>query len=542
MFATADPAGEALRARTGQLRAGNEVVVDGAAIAARRVIAEFYERRGFRPAWTAGASHALLAAVLASAAHGLDPNDYHAASLRKLAGAAPADAAGLASRELLMTDALVRLAYHLRFGKANPRELYPGWNYARSLGDVEPVDALEKLVSAASLEEAIERYAPQVPAYRHLRGALAALREIQRAGGWKPLSAGPALKPGMQHERVRALRERLAASGDLPTLSEDDHYDDELEAAVRTFQARHGLEPDGAAGRATLDALNVGIAARIDQVRANLERLRWVAQDLAGDYLIVDIAGFSAQLFRDGRIAWSSRAIVGRPYRRTPVFRARIDHLVLNPTWTVPPTILRHDVLPKIARDPRYLAKNDMQVVDARGHAVDPAHVDWARARAGGLPYQIVQAPGAANPLGRVKFLLPNPYSVYLHDTPSRELFSRPGRAFSSGCIRLERPLELAMLLLDDAEHWGQEALDAVLRSGQTRTLTVRRNVSVLLLYFTAEADGDGTVRFRPDLYRRDAQVLQALAAPFRFAPVDGGLRKIKTTSRNSGPPGRAVP
>lgn len=526
----ADPFADALRARIETLRNGSELVVEGSRIAARRLVPEFYERRGLRPAWTRPEqARALLAAVEASRTHGLDPADYHVAALRRLAEAPALDApAKAAERELVFTDAMVRLAYHLYFGKTDPRELHPGWNFARSIGSVDPVRAVEAMLAAPRLGEAIEAYAPQLPAYRNLRAALARLRAAEAAGGWPRVPQGPSLKPGMRHARVGALRERLVAGGDLPPGEVDEPalFDAVLEAAMRRFQSRHGLQADGAAGRRTIEALNVGTAERIDQIRVNLDRLRWVAQDLAGDYLIVDIAGFTARLYLDGRLAWSSRTVVGRPYRKTPVFRASMRYLVLNPTWNVPPTILREDILPKLARDPGYLAKNHMHLVDGAGHPVDAARLDWARYRGSRFPYQIVQAPGDDNALGKIKFMLPNPHSVYLHDTPSRRLFERPERAFSSGCIRLERPLELAVLLLDDAGRWSAQAIEAAIASGETRTLPAKRQVPVMVLYFTAEADDDGSVRFNPDLYKRDARVIAALGAPFRFVPLDRGRRR----------------
>ncbi len=521
---------EALNTRVADLRAGREVRVDGDRIASRKLLPTFYESRGFRPVWTRPAqAEALLTLVEASRTHGLDPTEYHVMALRRLAGAPPAtSAAAVADRDLLRTDALVRLAYHLHFGKANPRELYPGWSFTRSLGTIDPVQALEEIVTADRLAAAVERYAPQLPQYRRLREALARYRAIEVMDGWPQLPPGPKLERGMEDPRVEVLRKRLVASGDLRT----DHaavpaqFDAALDTAARHFQARHGLEVDGIVGRRTRAALNVGVAQRIDQIRANLERLRWVAQDLAGDYLLVDVAGFSARLYLDGRLAWSSRAVVGRPYRKTPVFRATMEHVVLNPTWTVPPTILKEDVLPKLAKDPGYLARNRMQVVDADGEPVDAVRIEWDRYPKLGFPYQIVQAPGGDNPLGRMKFLLPNPHFVYLHDTPTAQLFSRPVRAFSSGCIRLEAPLALAELLLDDAARWSAPAIDIALATGVTRTLPVRRHVPVLLLYFTVEADADAMVHFRHDLYGRDPHVLAALRAPFRFSPVDGAVNR----------------
>ncbi|MCC6610198.1 MAG: L,D-transpeptidase family protein [Burkholderiales bacterium] len=521
--AFADPGvSDALRARVTALRADADVRVDGEEIAARRLIAEFYVQRGFRPAWAQPErARALLAAVEESRTHGLDPADYHVEFLRRAATGAPHGAE--ADRELVLTDALVRLAYHLRFGKANPRELYPDWNFSRTLGAIEPVPALEALVTSARLEEAVERLAPQLVIYRELRAALARYRGIAAAGGWPPVPPGPTLDPGMRDPRVAALRTRLAASGDLARAeaAEPDVFDAALDAAVRRFQQRHGLEDDGRVGRKTIAALDVGVGQRIDEIRANLERLRWVAQDIAGDFLVVDVAGFTASLYLDGSPAWHARVVVGQPYRRTPAFRATMDHLVLNPTWTVPPTIFREDVLPKLVRDPRYLAANHMRVVDHAGRAVDAATIRWSEQLARGFPYQIVQAPGGSNPLGEVKFMFPNSHSVYLHDTPARALFRKAERAFSSGCIRIERPLELATLLLDDPARWSAEALAAAIATGETRTVPVKRRVAVMLLYFTAAPYGHGDVQFRRDLYGRDARVLAALAQPFRFSPVD---------------------
>lgn len=526
----APPAGiglaQALRERTEALRAGGQFTPTGATIAARRLIAEFYAGRAYAPAWSSvERRRALLRSIEDSTHHGLDPADYQLERLREQVGVNDRDAARAADRELLYTEALIRLVYHLRFGKVDPRVLHEGWNFPRTLGAVRPVQALEALVGAEPLADAIERYAPRLDTYRSLRAALMAHRAMASLGGWPPFPAGPTLRPGDRDLRVPLLRERLRASGDLaPGTPPDDalRFDDGLREAVLAFQQRHGLDPDAAVGRKTTAALRVALGQRIEQIRVNLERLRWVAHDIEGDYLLVNIAGFNARLYLDGRLAWSSRVVVGRPFRRTPAFRAQMQYLVLNPEWTVPPTILREDVLPKLARDPDYLAEHEMRVVDAAGQPLDAAGVAWRRYAQGGFPHQIVQAAGPKNPLGRIKFMLPNPYAVYLHDTPSRELFARSERAFSSGCIRLERPLELAVLLLDDPARWSAEALAAAIDEGRTRDVPVARKVPVMILYHTAEAGEDGRTRFHPDLYGQDAAVLAALAGPFSFAPVEG--------------------
>lgn len=519
---------EALRESVETLRSDG-----GAHAAARALIAGLYEARGFEPLWADAARAASLRrAVDASGTHGLDARDYHAAALA--VAPRPGDARALAQHELLQTDALVRLAYHLHFGKADPRALQPSWNFARTLGGADPATALARLAAAPDPADALERLAPSLPAYAGLRRVLAELRETERRGGWTPVPAGPKLEAGAADRRVAALRTRLAESGDLAAdsgglaaLPSSDAapealFDAALVAAVRRFQARHGLDADGVVGRNTLAALNLPVAARIDQVRANLERLRWVARDLVGDHLLVDIAGFEAELWLDGREVWRSRVVVGRPYRRTPEFRSTMEYLVLNPEWGVPPTILRNDVLPAVLRDRGHLERQRMRLVDRAGRIVDPSGVDWeaVRQRPGAFPYRVVQASGPANALGRIRFMAPNEHLVFLHDTPARELFERPVRAFSSGCIRVERARELAVLLLDDAERWGAQQLAETIDGERTQTLPVRRRVPLLLLYHTARAGDDDRPEFRADLYGRDAPIVRALAAPFRFAPV----------------------
>lgn len=525
----AEPSPEVLRLRVEALRTAGDARIGAGSAGARALVAALYEKRGFTPLWDEPSRAALLrGAIEASRTHGLDPRDYHAEPIAAPLPPTPAEAQrAAAERELLLTDAFIRLAYHLHFGKADPRTLQHGWNFARSLDGAEPASALAALLAAPDPAAALEALAPRLPAYRDLRLALAQLRAVELRGGWPRVSAGPKLETGSTGARVRELRRRLVAGGDLADADERGDFDTGLDAAVRRFQARHGIDPDGVVGPATLAALNVPVAERIALVRANLERLRWVARELAGDFLLVDIAGFNAQLWLGEALAWQARVVVGRPFRTTPEFRATMKYLVLNPEWNVPPTILREDVLPKVVRDPGHLGRNHMRVVDAGGRPLDPAAIDWAaaRERPRAFAHQIVQAPGKDNPLGRVKFMFPNEHSVYLHDTPSRELFERTVRAFSSGCIRIDKPLDLALLLLDDDSRWGEPQLLEAIASGRTQTVPVKRPVPVLLLYFTATARGD-ELQFRPDLYHRDAPILRALAAPFRFAPVDAGRRQ----------------
>ena len=515
---------EALQLRLGALAENPRVA--GQSVADPLLLARFYEQQQFSAAWDSPAKlAALLAAIEESRRHGLLPADYHQQALTTLLGAhALAPTPALAVKlDILATDALARLAFHLRYGKVDPVQIESTWNFSPSLDGVNPVDALRTLSGADRLGEALEGLAPDGRYYRGLLDALAAHREIDGQGGWPLVAAGETLRPGMSSPRVPELRARLVVSGDHPTGRpdvEDELFDASLEAAVKHFQRRHGLDPDGLVGRNTLAALNVSAAARVDQLRVNMERARWVFGDLEERFLLVNIARFRVVLIERGQVTWSTRAVVGQPFRQTPVFKARMTYLEFNPRWTVPPTILREDLLPELRRDPGALQRKNMTVLDFQGRPVDPAGIDWATIPARGFPHIIRQEPGPDNALGRVKFMYPNPHHVYMHDTPARSHFGRAERAFSSGCIRLEKPFELVNLLLAGSE-WDEQAIQQVLASGRTRVVNLPAPITVLTLYGTAAPEGD-QVHFAKDVYDRDARLLEALDAPFRFNPPAG--------------------
>lgn len=515
--------------RTGSLGLGDDP------IAAAGVLPALYEHRAFQPAWLApGRADAVLRALLASRADGLDPEDYHLSALRsireRLSAAASSSPISLARYDMLMSDAVARLVYHLEFGRVDPVALDPNWNLTRKIGALDPVAILERIIRAESVEAAIHLHRPQNLIYERALAGLAHYQAIHAAGGWQPVPEGPALEPGAEGERVLALRRRLAATGDLtPAVAatvgaEVAAFDARLEEAVATFQTRHHLERDGVAAGDTLDALNVPVEARIDQLRVNLERARWALRDLPSEYVLVDIAGFETSLVRDGETIWHARAVVGQPFRRTPVFRSEIRYMDFNPTWTIPPGILEKDTLPHLQRDPGYLGKRHIRLFGADGSELDPLSVDWTRYGGGALPpYRFVQDPGPKNSLGRVKFTFPNPHLVYLHDTPSRSLFDETERAQSSGCIRIERPLELAELLLDDPERWDAAGIQELVDSGETRTVFLPQRVPVILMYWTIDVHDEARIGFRHDLYERDAAVLAALTGDFegRVAPPE---------------------
>jgi len=520
----ADP--ELLRDRIEQLRANPETPIVGVRLAAVRLVSQLYERRGFAAEWSANTSEQLARAIDACEADGLDPEDYlrtPLAQARSAAAAANAPPDARIDLDLLQTEALVRLLYHLILGKVDPSSFDPNWNLSRRLHLSDPAAFVQGIIdSGDQLAERVEHEKPPQAFYRNLRTAYAHLREIAAGGGWKPVPSGPTLKPGVTDSRVHSLRARLAADGDLDpnaAAGGGDLFDPALEAAVRAFQARHGLGVDGSVGPGTLAELNVPIVARLSQLRVNLERARWVLHDLPPEFVLVNVAGFEVYFLRDNSVVWRARAQVGKPYRASPIFRAEMTYLVLNPTWTVPPGILAADILPAQRRDPNTLARKGLEVVDAQGRVVPASSIDWSTATPRNFRYMLRQPAGPTNALGRVKFMFPNSHSVYLHDTPSKDLFDRSDRAFSSGCIRVENPLELATTLLAPQPGWDRAAIDAAIAAGKTRTITLQKRVPVLLLYWTAWVDRDGALQLRRDLYGRDAKVAAGLAQPFRIRP-----------------------
>jgi len=314
------------------------------------------------------------------------------------------------------------------------------------------------------------------------------------------------------------LRARLVAGGYLaPSKKPRTDYDDSVAAAVKKYQAEQYLGADGVAGAATLAALNVPVEARIDQVRVNMERARWLLYKLQGTFVIVDIAGYKVAFYRDGKAIWRSRVQVGKPFRSTPVFQSEITYVTFNPTWTVPPTILVKDMLPKIQRDPGYLAANRIRALDREGNVLDPATVDWNNAR--GITLR--QDAGPDGSLGQVAIRFPNEYSIYLHDTPHRELFAQSRRATSSGCIRVENPLQLVELLFNDPVRWNSAGIQAQLANGKTENIRLPVKVPVLLAYWTVDLSSDGRVMFKPDVYGYDSAVLRGLNLPSELPVLD---------------------
>jgi murein L,D-transpeptidase YcbB/YkuD len=519
---------ELLRVRIEAAAVGHDIAAGGALVHAETSLQNLYENRGFNPMWIAGSgpsvlTDSLLAYVRTIGKEGLRPSDYHLAvaerglaAARMGVSAGTPDVAQLVDLELLLTDAYLLCASHSLAGRLNPETIDPEWFAARRGADFAHI--ADQAVSSGRVRRSLEELLPRQPGYASLRDALARYRSVAESGGWPEVPEGPTLKPGESGARVADLRTRLEATGDVEVAAgARDSFDVALEAAVRRFQGRHGLEVDGAVGRTTLAALNVSAADRADQIAVNMERWRWLPESMGPTHVLVNIAAFSLEAVRDDTLSLMMKVIVGRTYRRTPVFSDRITYMVLNPSWEVPDRIAVADVLIEARKDSTYFQRMGMRVLRGWGESeveVDPSTVDWPSVPTRPFPFRFRQNPGPANALGAVKFMFPNKFNVYMHDTPARGLFAKADRAFSSGCIRVERPLDLAGFLMHGDARWSRERISSAMGTGSQQTVLLPEPVPIHVTYSTAWVDDDGEVQFRGDIYERDAPVRAALAEP----------------------------
>ena len=512
------PASSELQTQVEAMLESGPFEIQGAHIAYPNAIYAFYSQRSFRPAWSnAHTASELRRALKDSEADGLDPRDYHLPVLEQLAAGAGGSQSTQAAFEILHTDALLRIADHLSFGKVDAASFDAQWNYTRSAVGIDVPQRLEFAVASNDLYAEIEKLKPTHRLYRTLKQELAHFRELAAGSERITIEQGKSIEPGAQDERVPALRKRLSFSRDLDAaeVTSSDLYDPTLQAAVQRYQERMGLQADGKIGARTITELNVSLDERITQLRVNLDRGRVLLQNLPNEFVVVNIAAYWVYLVRGQEIVWNARVQVGKTYRRTPMFRSDINYLVFNPTWTVPPGIIRNDILPDARRDPASITRRGLKVLDASGSEVDPASVDWSKYKSGNIPYTLRQDPGPKNALGRVKIMFPNSYSVYLHDTPSQAKFEETDRAFSSGCVRVERPLELAELLLANPATWNAGTIRKTIDAGSTQNVTLPNKMPVLIAYWTAWVDPQGRVNFRRDVYGQDAQWAAGLARPY---------------------------
>ncbi len=451
------------------------------------VLQQVYAERDHAPIWVGGTfllprGERLLAVMERLQRSGAIPlgADLAAASLRHGA----TTPAALAELELLLSSALAGAA-------VDPENLLAPGPHPQALADVDSDDAV------------LGRRLPPDPTFWRLRAVIGAYGDMADRGGWPTVNPGPKLEPGARDGRIVQVRQRLLASGDLSDAAVDPAlYDETLAAAVRRFQARHGLAVDGVIGHGTIDALNVPVEARLASMIFNLRRLHEQARDWGDDYVMVNIAGPQLTLMQHGQVTAFYNVIVGRRERRTPEIHSAINRLEFNPYWNVPAGIYAKDFLPKLRKDPSYLEHyNNLKVYRASEPAneIDPSSIDWFSPEAKQMRLRLRQDPGPENALGPAKFLFANTYDVYLHGTNKQSLFTKADRFLSSGCVRLPDPLGFAELLLKDDPSWNRAKIDAVIKDKRNRSVTLPTPLPVHLVYDTAWVDEAGVVQFRAD-------------------------------------------
>jgi murein L,D-transpeptidase YcbB/YkuD len=448
----------------------------------------------------------LLGALSASGREGLDPRDYDVerlSSLRssagKLFGQPALSGAAALDLEIAATYMFLKYGSHLTAGRVDPTDVDPYWHVQQERPDL--LNALDRASDRGEVEQVLRELRPADPQYAALQDALARYRDVASRGGWPVVPANAGLKRGARDGSVVALRRRLAATGDLPsTRGEDPAFDSVVEQGLKRFQRRHGLPDDGMLGEDTLAALNVPIEARIEQILLNLERWRWLPRLLGARHVRVNVPAYRLDVVEYGRIAMTMRVVVGKPDNPTPIFSDRMTHLIFSPYWNVPERIAREETMPQIARDPAYLERNNMEVVSTSGEVLDPETVDWTSED----EFRIRQRPGAANALGYVKFMFPNEFNVYLHDTPADRLFALDERGFSHGCVRVERPVELARYVLRNRTEWTPTRIQEAMHAGVERTVNLEEPIPVHIVYGTAWVDEVGVTNFREDVYGHD--------------------------------------
>ena len=472
-----------------------------------------YAARDFQPLWSGSAEalerRRIARNVLARAdEHGLEPGRYASAPPTR------ADAAGgqAAETDIQLTLDVLRYARDVGSGRLPPNSIYRDVDLPQTTFD--PASALASAVSRDELADFLADLPPPHPEYQRLVAAMVRYRSVETHGGWPFIPGNLEVKTDGSDPRLELLMQRLRV--------EDPEAADPL-TAVKRYQQRNGLTADGRVGAQTLAMLNVPAAERVAQIGANLERWRWLPRTFETRYIAVNVPDQTLSFVENGKVLLTSRVIIGRPQTPTPIFRATAVAVTVNPPWNVPHSIAVKEILPRLRRQPNYLATEGMVLLN--GPAGDPtgAQIDWRQVSADRFPYQIQQLPADKNALGKLKLELPNRFSVYLHDTPGKAAFERDQRTLSHGCIRVQEILSLAALAMGGDPKVARDNLDALIAAGAT-VQTPIEPLSVYVLYWTVIAAEDGSIGFRRDLYRRDSRLNAALRQRFAAATPAGAI------------------
>ncbi len=515
-----------IRLRVEKSEPGQPITIREKDLSASDETQSFYVNRIFHQAWSADGiiteiAYELRFEIKQAQFDGLNPADYNLSLLESFFALFESNkknntensVSDLADFDLLMSDAYFLLASHLELGKVDPTKLDSKWEITRKMPRVNHIELLETGLQSGSIRKSLESLYPSFNIYRKGREVIRALDERRKSDStdWKPVKIDKTLKVGESGNSVTALRQRLIFWGYLTRnpVPDTKAYDSAMMVAVQAFQKRNGMEPDGALGKMTVNALNQSPRNLMDIAAVNMERLRWLPDSLRdSEMILVNIANFHLEYLSKGDTLFSEKVIVGKQYHASPIFSAPMKYIVFSPYWNVPNSIARNELIPSIRKNPNYLKQKNMEVVTHSGKPVDPSTVNWSSKS---FPYLIRQKPGGDNSLGLVKFMFPNKHSVYLHDTPSKSLFEREDRALSHGCIRLRNPEKLAKLLLGEDPFWTDEKIQEAMHQPKEQIVNLNREIPVVLIYLTFWADSKGQGHFRPDIYGRDGEVLAAL-------------------------------
>lgn len=497
--------------------------IDSEYLLSMDMLSLFYENRGCTPAWFTrdvlnNNGFALLNYIRQTNQHGLEPEDYHLfliekyirKYIEKLTTLLPMDSSEMMKLDFLLTDAFLMLGSNLYYGKVDPEKCDSSWKMQRKDTELRLDMKLEEALQSNDIANGLNKLAPRYRAYWKMKDELVFFLDLKNQL-WPEIMTEMSIRPGDTNMLLPKIRERLIRLRYPVSDSISTVFDDDLEKQLKQFQEGWGLNSDGVIGKTTLEDLNNMPSKLISQLKVNMERYRWLPLQVKEKYVIINIANFRLDLISGSDTLISMRAVVGKEQRGTPVFNDRISYIVFSPSWTVPLTILQNDVIPELLKGPEYLEKMNMKLLRNDGSELVYSDIDWASVSKNNFPYMVRQNPGSGNALGRVKFMFPNTYNVYIHDTPSRGAFSRDNRAVSSGCIRVEKPFDLAVLLLSDYPEWSSANIHTAMQQDVEQIVLLKIPVDVVLIYLTAWTDGNDRIQFRKDIYERDAMLLQAL-------------------------------
>ncbi len=537
-----------------------KILIQTKSVNAYKTLPQLYKERDYAALWIDGdgptpQAYEMIEIIRNSSNEALDPDYYNLSEIEDTLNRIDQDrnsghsyeAQDLAELDLLLSNSFLTYAHDLHYGRVRAEQI----NLELSTAE-RPVNLSNLLITAIETNQVqgtLDSLLPKYPMYTKLRISLKEYREIAANGGWQPVPYGDKFKKGARGQRVLALRKRLTVTGELDSsVAQSDLFDETLDQAVRKYQQRNGLYVDGVVGKSTIEALNVPVEERVSQIELTMERWRLLPQYLGSRYILVNIANYHLYGVENNNDSINMRIVVGKPRWNTPMFSEEMTHIVINPYWNIPPSIFKDDIAPRIKEDPEYMAKRNIdalglkapqkivveetEVVEVEENVESAEVTDGNNAEKEQLSeveiqnkkaqeeyaskvlsgkYSLRQNPGPGNPLGRIKFLFPNRHSVYLHDTPNRGFFRRAQRNFSHGCIRVEKPVELAEFVLYSDPSWTQSTIQSNINKGKIKTVHLEQTIPVYVLYFTAWVDNDGYVNFHKDVYGLDQTLYNAL-------------------------------